>query len=150
MTELAAADDRILALAMVVLSNRRDTDGHTQFLMPDAPHPESLGEVHPPGQQVERSMIRPVAGHPRFGRSDTTSTAWAREMTGRPIDHPQLAYLADQFAPRPFFWSDGPRLAATLFISVCFHATPGEIAAVGDDYIFDEATGLGRWRTAYS
>lgn len=141
LTELTSTDDRTLALATVVLSNRRDTDGHTQFSMPDAPDPDSLGEFHPPGPQGERSMMRPVTGSPPYGRGDTTSTHWVREMTGRPVDHLQLAFLADQFAPRPFFWSEGPRLAATLCMSVYFHATTDEIAAVGDDYIFSEATG---------
>jgi acyl-CoA thioesterase len=142
LTELSPADDdRTLAAATVVLSNRRETDGHTQPSMPDAPDPETLDVFHPPGPQGERSMIRPITGSPPHGRADTTSTAWVREMTGRPVDHLQLAFLADQFAPRPFFWSDGPRPAATLCLSVYFHATVDEVAAVGDDYIFSEATG---------
>mgnify|MGYP002632381802 CR=1 FL=1 len=141
LTELLSADGRTLALATVVLSNRRDTDGHTQPSMPEAPDPETLDEFHPPGPQGERSMMRPVTGQPPHGRADTTSTHWVREMTGRPVDHLQLAFLADQFAPRPFFWSEGPRPAATLCMSVYFHATADEVAAVGDDYIFSEATG---------
>ena len=136
----SSAGDRTLALATVVLATRRDTDGHTQPAMPPAPDPESLEEFHAPGAQGERSIIRPIHGHPPFGRADTTSTAWVREMTGRAVDRLQLAFLADQFAPRPFFWSEGPRQSATLTMSVYFHATDEEVEAVGDDYILNEAT----------
>jgi acyl-CoA thioesterase len=133
--------DEVLAVATVVTANRRDTDGHVQPVMPAAPDPESLEVFHPPGAQGERSMIRPVDGHPPFGRNDTASTSWVREMTGRSVDRLQLAFLADQFAPRPFFWSDGPRASATLTMSVYFHATDDEVGAVGDDYILNEAVG---------
>ena len=51
LTELLSADSRTLALATVVLSNRRDTDGHTQPSMPEAPDPETLDECPPPGPQ---------------------------------------------------------------------------------------------------
>jgi acyl-CoA thioesterase len=138
---LAGDGGEALASAMVVLATRRDTDGHTQPAMPSAPDPESLGEAHPPGPQGMRSMIRPIHGSPPFGRMDTASSAWVRETTGRSVDRLQLAFLADQFAPRPYFWSDGPRPSATLSLSVYFHATDEEVDAIGDDYILSEATG---------
>lgn len=141
-TELLSEDDRMLASAAVVLSNRRESDGHTQMTMPDAPGPETLELFHPPsGRQGEQSMMRLVSGSEPFGRFDTRSTHWVRDVSGRHVDHVQLAYFADQFAPRPFYWSEGPRASATLCLSVYFHATADEIAAVGDDYIFCEATG---------
>jgi acyl-CoA thioesterase len=141
LTELVAPDDRTLALATVVLTNRRETHGHTQFSMPDAPDPESVDEGRPPGPQGERSSFRPVTGDPSDGHRDTRSSHWVRDTTGRPVDHLQLAFLSDQFAPRPWFWCDEPGLAVTLCLSVYFHATGDEIAAVGDDFIFSEATG---------
>jgi acyl-CoA thioesterase len=138
---LAGEGDEVLALATVVLAIRRDTDGHTQPTMPSAPDPESLDELHPPGPQGERSVIRPIHGHPSFGRNDTTSSAWVRETTGRTVDRVQLAFLADQAAPRPFFWSRGPRPSATVSMTTYFHATDEEVDAIGDDYILTEATG---------
>jgi len=135
----ASADGRSLALATVVLTDRRDSDGLTVPTMPHAPDPETLDVFHPPGSQGERAMIRPILGQPPFGHSDTLSTAWVREMTGRPVDHIQLAFLADQCAPRSWFWSSEPRLSATMTMSVYFHATEDEIAAIGDDYILNEA-----------
>ena len=38
-------------------------------------------------------------------------------------------------------WSDGPRPSSTLTLSVYFHATEDELAAVGDDVILSEAFG---------
>ncbi len=142
LTELSAAEDnRTLAVATVVLSSRRATDGHTQPSMPDAPDPESLEEFHPPGPEGGRAMVRPITGHPPRHHVDTRSTAWVREMTGRRVDHLQLAFLADQFEPRPFFWSEDPRPSATLCMTVYFHATDEELEGVGDDYVLSEATG---------
>ena len=85
---------------MVVLADRRDTDGLTVPHMPQAPDPESLDVFHPPGSQGERAMIRPIRGQPPFGNTDKVWTAWVREMTGGPVDYLQLAFLADQCAPR--------------------------------------------------
>ena len=141
LTELASPDDRTLAVATVVLTNRRETHGYNQFSMPVAPDPESVDEGRPPGPQGERSNFRPVAGDPGDGLGDTRSSHWVRDTTGRRVDHLQLAFLSDQFAPRPWFRTDEPGLAVTLCMSVYFHATADEIESVGDDFIFSEATG---------
>lgn len=139
-TEITPIDEeRILAHAVVVMTNRRSTDGHVQAKMPNAPDPNTLEEFHAPGTQGERTLIRPIAGHPPHDSDDTFSLAWVRDLTGRTVDHAQLAFLADQFAPRSFFWSDGPRPSATLTMTVYFHGTDDEIASVGDDYILSEA-----------
>ena len=103
-----------LATATVVLTGRRPTDGHVQVAMPEAPAPETLAEWHPPMAVGSLIDVRPVRGFPPFGRVDTTSLDWVRETSGRPVDRVQLALLADACAPRPFFWSEGPRPSATL------------------------------------
>lgn len=133
--------EAVLAQAMVVLSERRMTDGHTEPTMPEAPDPDSLPSLHPPGNAGQRTLIRPVHGLPPFGRNHTSSLHWTREASGRVVDHVQLAFLADACAPRPFFWSDGPRMSATLTLSTYFHATGEEIRAIGDDYVLTEAIG---------
>lgn len=142
LAELTPPDtDRTLAVATAVLTDRRETDGYTQASMPHAPDPEALEVFHPPGPHGERMVSRPISGSPPFGQMDTASTAWVRETSGRQVDHVQLALLADQAAPRPFFWSDAPRPCATMSMSVYFHATDEEIAAIGDDYVLSEVTG---------
>ena len=138
---LAGDDGRLFAHAMLVFADRRETDGHTEATMPDAPDPETLEEFHPPSTQGERCLVRPIVGSPPFARGSTASLAWVRDTTGRKVDEVQLAYLADSNAPRSFFWSEGPRLSATMTLSVYFHATSEEVDHVGDDYLLTEAIG---------
>jgi acyl-CoA thioesterase len=141
-SELLAADDgRVLAHAMLVFAERRDTDGFTESTMPNAPDPDSLDELHPPGAFGERCVYRPITGNPPFAQESTASTCWLRETTGRKVDYLQLTFLADANAPRSFFWSDGPRRSATMTMSVYFHGTDDEIDAVGNDYLFNECIG---------
>lgn len=135
----AVADDRPLSSATVVLTNRRTTDGHSQLEIPIATDPGSIGEFHAPGRQGQQTMIRTIAGE--FGSGDTKGMHWVRPVPPRPLDHMQLAYLADQYAPRSFYWGVGLRPSATVTMSVYFHATDDELAAVDDDYVLCEAIG---------
>ena len=129
-------------MASVVLATRRDSDGHLEITMPEAPDPATLEETYPaPGPAGTRTMMRPIVGSPPHNQASTYSSAWVRETSGRRLDHLQLAFLADHWAPRSFFWSDGPRPTATLTLSVYFHATHEELAEVGDDEVLSEAFG---------
>jgi len=121
-------DDVTLATASVVLTERRDTDGHLEVTMPDAPDPATLEVTYPaPGPYGERAVVRPVVGLPPHNRESTYSTSWVRETSRRSVDHLQLAFLADHRAPRSFFWSEGPRPSSTMTLSVYFHATDDEL-----------------------
>lgn len=150
LAEVAPRDgEETLALGCVVMAVDRPSDRHVEVSMPEAPDPDSLEVFHPPGRQGDRVVMRPVSGFPPFGRSDTHSTAWMRVCSHRPVDYQQLAYLADQRAPRSFHWSDGPRPSATITMSVYFHASRMELADVGDDYILGEAFGVkAAWSTS--
>ncbi len=135
----ASSDGSIKAAALVVLTNRRATDSHCQRSMPRAPDPETLEPSHVPGPQGQQTVLRQITGE--FASGDTSSSHWVRDLSGRPLDHLQLAYLADQYAPRSFYWGPGRRPAATLTMSTYFLATNDEIAAAGDDYLLIEADG---------
>jgi acyl-CoA thioesterase len=130
------------ASASLVLTSRRPTEEHDQWTMPDAPGPDTLEEFHAPGTQGQQTDIRRVSGQEAaYGGGDTRTSAWIRMASDRRLDHLQLAYLADQFAPRSFYWGVGPRPSATITMSVYFHATEDEISEVGTGYILNEATG---------
>ena len=133
-------EERMLAQAMVVLTTRRPTDGHTEPKMPEAPDPVYLKAFYPPAMK-ERIENRRDSESPIFNRETTSSVVWVREVSGRPMDHLQLAYLADAYAPRCYFWSEDRRPNATMTLSVYFHGSDDEIALVGDDYILNEAIG---------
>lgn len=129
------------ATATVVMTARRPSDGHVQALMPEAPGPDTLEEFHAPGPQGHQTLMRPIAGYPPHGRDDTRSLHWIKSMDGRTVDYPQLAYIADQMAPRSFFWAEGPRPSSTMTMSLHIHGTVDEIAEVGSDYLLVEAIG---------
>ena len=128
------------AVATVVLAKRRETFGFTDAVMPPAPPPDGLPEVHPPGTFGQRSLIRPVDGFPMFSRADSRTVFWVRETSGRGFDALQLAYIADNYPPRVWSRRTEPGPYSTITLSVYFHATEGELAAVGDDDVLLEAT----------
>jgi Thioesterase-like superfamily len=83
-----------LANASVVLAERRFSDEHVDISAPSGPDPETLELVYPaPGSAGERCAMRPIEGFPPFGRATTYSTAWVKEVSGRSVDHLQLAFL---------------------------------------------------------
>lgn len=130
------------ASASVVLTARRPTEAHDQWTMPEALEPHTLDEFHAPGTQGQQTDIRRLSGtEATYGCGDTRTSAWIRMMSDRRLDHIQLAYLADQYAPRSFFWGVGLRPSATITMSVYFHATDDELAEAGTDYILNEASG---------
>ena len=74
--ELLPADgDRVLAHAAVTLANRRESDGHVEPVMPEAPDPTSLPDFHAPGTQGQQTLIRPIWGQPTPDVSSTSSGA---------------------------------------------------------------------------
>jgi acyl-CoA thioesterase len=131
--------DVVLATALVALTQRRESEPHQQLQMPDAPDPARLERIFAPPPQGLQSDIRQVAGE--YDSGDTRGLIWVRDASGRQLDHLLLAYFADQYAPRSFFWGGGPSPSATISMSVYFHATDDELATVGDDYFLNEATG---------
>jgi acyl-CoA thioesterase len=138
-TDLVGEDDELLATALTVLTHRRETEPHLQLRMPDVPDPVGLERIHAPGPQGEQTEILQIAGE--WGSGDTRGCVWVRDASGRPLDHLLLAYLADQYAPRSFFWGVGMRPSATITLSAYFHATDAELAAVGTGFVLNEATG---------
>lgn len=132
-------DETLLASASVLLANRRESDGFTEWAFPEAPVPEDLPMIHPPatfGQFVDMRVNKIP-----FGQKDSHSVHWVRERTGHTVDHVLLAYLADCYPPRILYRSAGPRPSSTLTMSVYFYASAGDLAAVGDDFMLSEAVG---------
>jgi acyl-CoA thioesterase len=82
-----------------------------------------------------------MSAEPLFEQPDTHTMSWVREMSGRPVDPLQLAFLSDVYAPRIFLKSKAPRPSSTVTMSVYFHATEAELTEVGDDYLLSDVTG---------
>ncbi len=141
-SELRLADqEEIMAYASVIVTRRRDSDTFSEWQKPDAPSPDTLGTFFPPDTFGERTAVKPVRGFPPVDQPDTQSLAWVREGSGREVDAVQLAYLSDVYPPRIWYASKQPRPSATITLSVYFHSSGAELAAVGDDFVLTEATG---------
>lgn len=136
-----AATGELATIATVVLANRRESDTFLELKMPPAGDPETLGVFHPPATFGQRTPVRTVLGYPPFNKPSTHSVHWVRELSGRTVDHVQIAYLADVCPPRVFYVSEGPRPSSTVTLSVYFHASDAELAAVGSDYVLSEIIG---------
>lgn len=136
-----AATNELATTATVVLANRRESDTFLELKMPAAGDPETLGVFHPPATFGQRTPVRTVAGYPPFNKPSTHSVHWVRELSGRTVDHVQIAYLADVCPPRVFYLSEGPRPSSTVTLSVYFHASDAELGAVGSDYVLSEIIG---------
>lgn len=135
--------DDISATALVVLGARRIGDDKTDPKMPDVAPPEGIAAFEPPGTFGKQSPVRMALGDFSQGvtQGNTYSAGWIREVSGRKIDHVQIAYLCDNYPPRAFYLGTGPRPSSTLSYNVYFVAPEDEVAALGDDFTLMEAFG---------
>lgn len=136
-----AGDEGVAAIATVVLSKRRESHGFTDMVMPSAPPPETLAEVQAFGKWGPLNIFRPSLGAPPFNQPDTRSLIWLRDRSARPLDVLHLAYHSDNFPPRTWYLRPEPGPYSTITMSVYFHATEQDCAAVGNDYILMDTFG---------
>ncbi len=138
----ATGDDSApLTVATAVLTRRRETHGFTELVCPQAPAPETCPKFHPPGPFGQHTLVRPVHGYPPWGQAHTRSLAWVRELSGRPLDHLLLTYLADNYPPRSWYLRPQAEPFSTLAMSVYYLAGAQELAEAGDDELLMEVTG---------
>ena len=136
--------DDVCALATVVMTTRRETDGFVEPEMPRVPPPEDVTQLlNPPKGFGRQSPVRWALGTLTNGSDlgKSHSAMWIREISGRRIDAIQLAYLCDNSPPRAFFVPSGMRTSATIIYSVYFVSPADELAEVGDDYTLMDVIG---------
>lgn len=135
--------DEVSATALVVMGARRSGDDLTDEKMPIVAPPEGIAPFEPPGTFGKQSPVRMAIGDfTKASAGDRTySAGWIREVSGRKIDHVQIAYLCDNFPPRAFYLGAGPRPSSTLSYNVYFVAPEADVAALGDEFTLLEAFG---------
>lgn len=140
--DLYVDDDIDIAVtAIIVIANRRQSDRHIEFQMPDTLAPDTLPVFHPPGWRGQYVDGRIALGDPSRDKGSTRSLMWLREMSQRPLDTLQLVSWCDNLAPRIMFITEGRRPSPTVTMSIYIHATDEDIATVGGDFILSDTIG---------
>jgi len=140
-------DEQVVTTGSMVFAAVRDTWGATELAPPPVGPPEEVPAAEPiiPLAWLSRYEMRFVAGIPPVkpgpGAADSTTTLWIRDSPPRPLDFASLTAMADCFFPRVFLRTGAFAPAGTISLSVYFHATTDELAAVGEDYLLATARG---------
>lgn len=141
---LPAGSDQVGVHAMVTMARRPKTPGFAFASMPDAPPPEAMpspdmpqGALHFGASAFER---RTLDVFPPKATGDSRSLAWVRSRRG-PLDKALLGMMTDHSAPRAMYALGRTVMTTTLSLTAYLHATPQELAEVGDDFILVECEG---------
>jgi acyl-CoA thioesterase len=130
--------------ATVVLADRRVTPPFRIIERPEAPGPEDL-EPFDFGKRRAAWMsafdIRFVSGDPFAGGARGARTvAWTRDRIDRALDFRSLLAMTDCAMPQIFHCVGRFIPISTVSMTVYFHATAAEVAAVGTDFVLYDAT----------
>jgi acyl-CoA thioesterase len=144
--ELRQDADTVAAQASVVLARKRDTWSHQVAAMPAAPAPHLVERFATGGRLawLERYDFRFVAGLPAFDNSlrmppaSPYSLLWVRDVPERPLDYASLAGLCDAFFVRIFQVRGLFVPAATVSMTIHFHASRDDLAAQGARHLLGE------------
>jgi acyl-CoA thioesterase len=135
---------KLCAHAQATFGMRRETLGWTDAVMPDAPPPEGIESF--PGlmpvpflQQFDSRWTTLFPMDPRASAEDPArSVFWLRDVHGRRLDYTLLAAMADYAPPRVAWKKKAMVRSSTVSMTIHFHGTEEELAAVGSDYVLSE------------
>jgi acyl-CoA thioesterase len=131
--------------ASVVLATRRETPAFAIAHAPEAPAPESVAAVDFASKRakwMETYDMRFVTGHPfRRETDDSARTiAWVRDLVNPSLTFRSLVAMSDCAFPQIFHRVARFIPVSTVSMTVHFHATADDLAALGDDFILYDAT----------
>jgi acyl-CoA thioesterase len=131
--------------ATALTATRRETWGVQELPRPPLLSPESLGRSAPaaPVAWLQRYDLRFAEGAlPKVwdgSGEGSRSTLWMRDEPPRALDFVSLAALCDAFYPRVLLRRASRVPAGTVSMTVYFHASEAELAAVGDGWLLGQA-----------
>jgi len=138
-------DDAVTTNATAVFGLRRDTWSQTERPSVTVPGPEEIAPTGLPDVIVwarnydMRFVEGAIPGRDAEPAPSSTTTLWARDRLGRPLDFASLTALSDVFYPRIFLRRGRASPAGTISLTTYFHADATELAAVGDDFVLCRA-----------
>ncbi len=142
---LAARSEAVGVHGVVTMARRPETPSFAFAAMPDAPGPESLPSPEVPDEAARHYGAaaferRALEGFPPTPGSSSRSLAWVRSRHA-PMDKALLGMVTDNSAPRAMYALGPEVMTTTLSLTAYLHATPGDLAEVGDDFILVECEG---------
>lgn len=138
-------DGQVTTTATAVTAVRRQTWDDEELAMPDTPSFDALERTVFPEfiAWAQNYDLRFAAGDLNMAdpqpSADSTSTLWLQDIPARPLDFPALTSMADAFYPRVFLRLGQMVPAGTVSLTVYFHATAAELAAVGAEPVLGTA-----------
>jgi hypothetical protein len=129
---------------IVTMAKRPKTPAFVFATMPDAPQPETLPSLEIPGAPLRYGAAaferRALEGFPPEPGQGSRSLAWVRSRRG-PMDKALLGMVTDHSPPRAMYALGRSVMTTTLSLTAYLHATAGELAEVGEDFILVECEG---------
>ncbi len=141
---LPAGTEQVGVHAIVTMARRPDTPPFAFAQMPQAPDPESLPNLDPPGQPLRYGATaferRALDGFPPEPGTNSRSLAWVRPRHGV-FDKALLGMVTDHSPPRAMYALGRSVWTTTLTLTAYLHATAEDLVAIGSDYILVECEG---------
>jgi len=141
---LPVGSDQVGVHGIVTLARRPMTPPFAFATMPEAPDPQTLpspimegASQHYGASAFER---RTLEEFPPQVSGNSRTLAWVRSRAG-PMDKAMLGMVTDNSAPRAMYALGRTIMTTTLTLTAYLHATAGELAAIGDDFILVECEG---------
>lgn len=140
-TATITQNGEVSATATALFAVERESLSSVEVTPPDVPVPEDLTVTpFPPVLAWPRNYEMRFAGGAVPGPEGTTdgttvSTYWLRHSIERQWDYPSLGAAADTFFPRIYIRAGAGVPAGTVTMTLYFHASPDEVAALGPDVL---------------
>ncbi|MFA6312058.1 MAG: thioesterase family protein [Sterolibacterium sp.] len=125
--------ERVLAQAMAICAERRDTWGLVEAKCPEVPPAERCSPSEPRRATgfLQRYQFRFVRGKPFEENPDSLSHVWVSDVPPRPLDFASLTALCDSYLPRIFLRRKEFVPIATVSMNIYFHAGAEALARHG-------------------
>jgi acyl-coenzyme A thioesterase PaaI-like protein len=146
--ELTQSDENgpsVMATATVVSASRREVWRRQDLALPPVQGPEAFEPVilFESVEWVRRYEVRLIDGGvpqvPDGSERDSLTRLWLRDAQQRPLDLQALAAMSDAFYPRIWLRRAGWVATGTVSLTVYFHASAQELAAVGAQHVYAQA-----------
>ena len=124
---------RVLAQAIAICAQRRETWSHVEAACPEVPPADACPPAPHRGTSefLRHYEFRIVRGKPFAVNEDSLSQVWVSDLPPRPLDFASLTAICDSFLPRIFLRRAEFVPIGTVSINIYFHAGEEALARQG-------------------